>query len=82
MKWDTDTGKWVRPFKRPEPVAKIQPPAIPEAKPKDLSKMDWEEVLFDIYKNCRNLPNWETLKTCHDEFDQACFENWDRLTLR
>jgi hypothetical protein len=38
---------------------------------------EWAETLLEIYKNCRSLPRWDLVYSCHDKEDQDYFDMLD-----
>ena len=42
-------------------------------------RLAWAETLFELYKQCRDLPFWNDVKSLHDEEDRAYFETLDGM---
>lgn len=41
--------------------------------------MHWKPVLVGIFRDAREFPGWEAIRSNHDEEDQAFFETLEEL---
>lgn len=79
--WDTTTMRWIRPPYKKEYVKPIQT-LKPVVEKKKYSDMSYKEIIFDIYKECRESENWFTIMLLHDEEDRCYFDSLDKMTGR
>lgn len=47
-----------------------------------MNRREWFDLLFDIYKECRDLPKWCDVYECHDDEDRKYFMGLDDLNGR
>lgn len=75
--WDTWDGRWMRPRVQRKEEEKRMAVAAMQAQ-----SQSWHEFLKEIYKECRDMPKWEELRTMHDRPDRDFFDRMDRETGR
>lgn len=44
-----------------------------------MTRRQWFDAIFQIHKDCRDLPRWADVYECHDEEDRQYFMGLDEL---